>query len=58
MQWEGLAPHAQRAHPTPEHLLPIFVALGAAGEDVRVDNFHHDYQLGALALDAFRFDPV
>ena len=58
MQWETLAPHARRAHPTPEHLLPLFVALGAAGEAARVDNFHRDYQLGALALDAFRFDPA
>ncbi|MBI5109322.1 MAG: dioxygenase [Rhodocyclales bacterium] len=56
MQWESLAPHARRAHPTAEHLLPLFVALGAAGENARVDNVHRDYQLGALALDAFRFD--
>ena len=58
MQWERLAPHARRAHPTPEHLLPIFVALGTAGESARCDNFHRDYQLGALSLDAFRFDPA
>jgi 4,5-DOPA dioxygenase extradiol len=27
----ALAPHAQRAHPTDEHYLPLLVALGAAG---------------------------
>lgn len=31
MQYRQLAPYANENHPTEEHLLPLFVALGAAG---------------------------
>ena len=53
--WRHQAPHAARAHPTAEHLLPLFVALGAAGEGAAVQTAFSDCQLGALALDAFVF---
>lgn len=58
LDWEASAPHGRRAHPTPEHLLPLFVALGAAGEHARASAVHRGYQLGALAMDAYRFDPT
>jgi len=58
LDWQRLAPHALRAHPTPEHLLPLFVALGAAGEGAASRTAHRDSQLGALALDAFVFAPA
>ena len=54
--WNRQAPQASRAHPTAEHLLPLFVALGAAGENAAVRTPYCDSQLGALALDAFIFD--
>jgi 4,5-DOPA dioxygenase extradiol len=46
------APHAERNHPTDEHLLPLFVALGAGGAGVRI---HEGYDFGVLAMDAYRF---
>lgn len=49
------APHAARAHPSAEHLLPLYVALGAAGENAVAQTAYRDCQLGALALDAFIF---
>jgi 4,5-DOPA dioxygenase extradiol len=55
--WQRQAPQAARAHPSPEHLLPLYVALGAAGNNTRAQLVFSDYQLGALALDAFRFSP-
>ncbi len=48
------APHAVRNHPTDEHLLPLYVALGA-GEGDKPERIHYSYQYGALALDAYRF---
>lgn len=50
--WRRQAPHAARAHPSVEHLLPLFVALGAAGEQATARTVYRDCQLGALALDA------
>lgn len=57
LDWEAGAPQGRRAHPTPEHLLPLFVALGAAGAEAAARPVHRGYQLGALAMDAWRFDP-
>lgn len=55
LDYRRQAPHAARAHPSPEHLLPLFVALGAAGDQASAHCAYHDYSLGALALDAFSF---
>lgn len=55
LAWRDLAPHARHAHPTTEHLMPLFVALGAAGSDPRVEVLHRSHELGTLALDAFAF---
>ncbi|NUS39844.1 MAG: dioxygenase [Lysobacter sp.] len=56
LDWATLAPHPRRAHPTPEHLLPLFVALGAAGPAARSETLHASHEYGSLALDAFAFD--
>ncbi|TRZ91617.1 MAG: dioxygenase [Rhodocyclaceae bacterium] len=53
--YRRLAPHAVRAHPSAEHLLPLYVALGAAGTNVVARTAYRDCQLGALALDALVF---
>lgn len=55
LDWHRQAPYAQRAHPTVEHLMPLFVALGAAGADARVQPLHASHEFGSLALDAFAF---
>lgn len=58
LDWETVAPAAQRAHPTPEHFLPLFVALGAAGESYRARSLLSGFEGPALAMDAYRFDPA
>jgi 4,5-DOPA dioxygenase extradiol len=55
LDYRRQAPHAVRAHPSAEHLLPFYVALGAADEETAVRTAYSDCQLGALALDAFVF---
>ena len=52
--WRTQAPQALSAHPTPEHLLPLFFAWGVAGG--RGQRLHAAWELGTLALHAFRFD--
>lgn len=56
LEWQDRAPNARRAHPTTEHLMPLFVALGAAGEAPVARTLHRSHELGTLALDAFAFD--
>lgn len=50
------APHARDCHPSEEHFMPLFVALGAAGDDWRASNIHHSVTFGSLSMDAWRFD--
>ena len=52
VQWKN-APGAPRAHPREEHLIPLMVAAGAAGEDAGSKIFH-DRIMGA-AISAFGF---
>lgn len=49
------APEALRNHPTDEHLLPFFVALGAGG-GAPGRRLHHSYTYNILAMDAYAFD--
>jgi 4,5-DOPA dioxygenase extradiol len=50
------APSALRNHPTPEHFLPFFVALGAGSAGAPVSRIHSSFTFSALAMDAYRFD--
>jgi 4,5-DOPA dioxygenase extradiol len=48
------APHAVLMHPTDEHLLPFYVAAGAAGR-VPARRIHHSLTFGDLGMDAYAF---
>ena len=58
LQYRQTAPHAKRAHPTPEHILPFFVALGAAGSDWDGELLHRSCTYGVINLDSYAFRPV
>lgn len=52
----SLAPHGRKAHPTPEHYLPLLVACGAAGEGARVEHAFEGFEHGTLSMRSVRFD--
>ena len=49
------APNAARNHPSEEHFLPFFTALGAAGT-AKGRRVHASTTYGALAMDAYQWD--
>ncbi|EYS87718.1 aromatic ring-opening dioxygenase LigB [Cupriavidus sp. SK-4] len=64
--YRAQAPYARRAHPTDEHLLPFFVALGAAlgpqaasgagAVPASVSRVADEVTYGVLAMDSFVFE--
>ena len=55
LAWHDLAPQAAQNHPSVEHLIPLFVALGA-GNGAQARTLHRSYAFGMLAMDAYAFD--
>jgi aromatic ring-opening dioxygenase catalytic subunit (LigB family) len=53
-QWDQ-APSARLAHPTEEHLLPLMVTVGAAGDDPATRNYHDTNFAGGLTTSGYRF---
>ena len=53
--YRKLTPDGVRAHPTDEHFLPLFFALGAAPQRYKAERLYDGIEMGALAMDAYRF---
>jgi len=53
LNYRKLAPHAGGNHPTEEHFLPLFVALGAGG--LHAASRHQSLTFSVLRMDAFEF---
>jgi 4,5-DOPA dioxygenase extradiol len=54
--YRSRSPHGVRAHPTDEHFLPLFVALGAARENYKPERILKSIDSGVLAMDAYVFN--
>lgn len=50
----GNVPHGLDNHPSPDHFLPLFTALGTGGGTGRV--LHKSVSYGVLAMDAYAFE--
>ena len=55
LDYRRQAPGAVQAHPTDEHLLPLYVALGAGGENAQVRRLHAGIDDYVIAMDAYAF---
>jgi 4,5-DOPA dioxygenase extradiol len=55
LRYRSEAPDAERNHPTDEHLLPLFSAIGAAGPALRGERIHHSHRYGVISMDAYAF---
>lgn len=56
LDYRNRAPSAVQNHPSEEHLLPLFVAMGAAGAGAQAQLLHSSFEHGVLAMDAYAFN--
>jgi 4,5-DOPA dioxygenase extradiol len=55
LSYRTLAPHAVQAHPTDDHFMPLFAALGAGGEGAKAERLHKSATFGSLRMDDYAF---
>lgn len=59
LKYRQLAPHAERNHPTDEHLLPLYVAMGAGGGSDETgfssSQLHASDEFGVLSMAMWAF---
>lgn len=55
LDYRRRAPFAARNHPSEEHLLPLFAALGAAGDEPKAERLHASATYAILRMDAYSF---
>jgi len=54
-RYRDLAPSAMHAQPYPDHFMPLFTALGAAGPGAKGTILHQSWYWGNLGMGAFEF---
>jgi 4,5-DOPA dioxygenase extradiol len=55
LDYRRQAPFAAKNHPTEEHLLPLYTALGAAGEQAKAERLHASATYSVLRMDVYAF---
>jgi len=55
LNYRRQAPFATKNHPTEEHILPLYVALGAAGENALTERLHISATYSVLRMDVYAF---
>ncbi|KAL3780789.1 hypothetical protein ACHAW5_004902 [Stephanodiscus triporus] len=54
LNWESSAPHARDCHPREDHLAPIWVAVGAAEDDVATRTYRDEDLFGGITASSYR----
>jgi aromatic ring-opening dioxygenase catalytic subunit (LigB family) len=54
LHWSA-APAARAAHPREDHLIPLMVAVGAAGDEAGARIYHQSDFMGAITVSSYRF---
>lgn len=55
LSYRTKAPFAERNHPSDEHLMPLFVAMGAGGAKAEATRLHASTMHGVLRMDVYAF---
>lgn len=55
INWQDEAPFALDNHPTPEHFMPLFFALGAGGDVTQAKRLHTSMRFGLFQSDVWAF---
>lgn len=53
--YSKVSPYPERAHPTPDHFMPLLISMGAAGEGAKGEVIHHSWYWGDLGMGAYEF---
>ena len=56
LNYRTVAPFPERAHPYPDHFMPLLTTLGAAGTGARGKILHRSWQWGDLGMGAYEFE--
>ncbi len=56
LNYRHRAPFATKNHPSEEHLLPLYTALGTAGEQPRTERLHASSTYSILRMDVYSFE--
>ena len=57
LDYEAQAPNPQLAHPTPEHLYPVFFTMGCRFDSDRVETIIDEFQYETLSMYSFALVP-
>jgi 4,5-DOPA dioxygenase extradiol len=55
INYSNLAPYPERAHPYPDHYMPLLITMGAAGEGAKGEVIHHSWFWGDMGMGAYEF---
>lgn len=55
LEFPKMPQEAHQAHPTPEHLMPLFVAMGAGWSGGHASRLHHSYSYSSISMACYAF---